>query len=99
MLLFKQRILLPLSFADGAAIIRVTNPDFDNAINKSCQGKITRDAAFNTQTISLIFSRLYKTGSKLKYGLQLKTSVTVKLEGTGSTEKQLKQLKQVHGKN
>jgi hypothetical protein len=41
--------------ADGAAIIRVTNPDFDNAINKSCQvGKITRDAAFNTQTISLI---------------------------------------------
>jgi hypothetical protein len=34
--------------ADGAAIIRVTNPDFDNA-NKSCQGKITRSCFTSLQ--------------------------------------------------
>jgi hypothetical protein len=49
---------------------------------------------FNTQTISLILLQdliLLLNRFKLKYGLQ--TSVTVKLEGTGSTEKTVKTTK------
>ena len=85
--------------ADGAAIIRVTNPDFDNAINKSCQvGKITRDAALQYANNQFNFASKLdftaKTGFKIKVWSAIpETSVTVKLEGTGSTEKTVKTTK------
>ncbi|MFT5251434.1 MAG: hypothetical protein ACI87N_000413 [Flavobacteriales bacterium] len=85
--------------ADGAAIIRVTNPDFDNAINKSCQvGKITRDPALQFANNQFNFASKFdfttKTGYKIKvWSATPETSVTVKLEGTGATEKTVKTTK------
>ncbi len=74
---------------DGATMVRVANPDFDNLVNTSCQvGQITRDANFEFANNQFSFASNFdfntNAGFKIKvWSPDAGTNVTVKLEGAG----------------
>ena len=78
--------------ADGAVLTRVANPDFNNAVNSSCQvGKIVRNPDFQYANNQIDFSPALdfnaNAGFKLKvWSPSAGTNVTVKLEGAGVVE-------------